>query len=294
MQFFVSPDRRSVMHLEVWDLPVACKGLRSTDLPSYLVVDSARIQRDGTFRTNFGIPGRITLTGRFLGHGRASGTVRYRVRGPDKGCTADGIWTAHVSPPRPPVQHFAGTTSEGTRVTFERTIERHPRVTRFDFGLLRVKFPDGDSCGSRGAATGQVPVRPRLRTRVRAARPPSRTFLRQLRKHGRLRRHPRTLWCQRSSEWHRQLRRPCRLHDGQRALDRAPGRLEGAVKPSGENRPRYQRKGSITDLRAASPSATAVRPGVDLFRGARPEVAALFTVGSATEQHQAATGSLPG
>ena len=99
VQFFVSPDRRSVMHLEVWDLPVACKGLRSTDLPSYLVVDSARIQRDGTFRTNFGIPGRITLTGRFLGHGRASGTVRYRVRGPDKGCTADGIWTAHVSPP---------------------------------------------------------------------------------------------------------------------------------------------------------------------------------------------------
>ncbi len=160
MQFFVSPDRRSVMHLEVWDLPVACKGLRSTDLPSYLVVDSARIQRDGTFRTNFGIPGRITLTGRFLGHGRASGTVRYRVRGPDKGCTADGIWTAHVSPPRPPVQHFAGTTSEGTRVTFERTIERHPRVTRFDFGLLRVKFPDGDSCGSRGVATGQVPGAP--------------------------------------------------------------------------------------------------------------------------------------
>ena len=45
-------------------------------------------------------------------------------------------------------------------MTFERTIERHPRVTRFDFGLLRVKFPDGDSCGSRGVATGQVPVRP--------------------------------------------------------------------------------------------------------------------------------------
>lgn len=160
VQFFVSPDGRSVMQLQVWDLPVACEGRGTSDLPSFPVVYFARIQRDGTFRTDFFPGSPLTLTGRLLSHRRASGTVRYRGRGPDKGCTADGIWTAHISPPRPPVQHFAGTTSEGTRVTFERTIERHPRVTRFDFGVLRVKFPDGDSCGSRGVATGRVLVRP--------------------------------------------------------------------------------------------------------------------------------------
>ena len=36
------------------------------------------------------------------------------------------------------MQHFTGTTDQGTRVSFQRTIERHPRVTRFDFGSLRA------------------------------------------------------------------------------------------------------------------------------------------------------------
>ena len=40
--------------------------------------------------------------------------------------------------PPPPVQRFTGTTNKGTRVTFQRTIERHPRITRFNFGSLRT------------------------------------------------------------------------------------------------------------------------------------------------------------
>jgi hypothetical protein len=163
VQFFVSRDGRSVVHLEVWDLPVACKGRGRSALPSLPFADVVRIRRDGTFRTAFGtpdVPSPLTLTGRFVSHGRASGTVRYRGRGPDKRCTAEGIWTAQTSPPRPPVQHFAGTTSEGTPVTFERTIERHPRVTHFDFGLLGARFPDGDSCGPTRVATGRVVVPP--------------------------------------------------------------------------------------------------------------------------------------
>jgi hypothetical protein len=42
----------------------------------------------------------------------------------------------------PPVEHFVGTTAEGTTVTFDRTIERQPHVTHFNFGTL------SDNCGS--------------------------------------------------------------------------------------------------------------------------------------------------
>jgi hypothetical protein len=41
-----------------------------------------------------------------------------------------------VVAPLPPLKHFTGTTSEGTVVTFALTIEKHPRVTHFDFGSL--------------------------------------------------------------------------------------------------------------------------------------------------------------
>jgi hypothetical protein len=46
------------------------------------------------------------------------------------------------------VQHFVGNTNEGTQVTFERTIERNPHVTRFDFGPLQT------TCGPLTVATG--------------------------------------------------------------------------------------------------------------------------------------------
>ena len=87
--------------------------------------------------------GPVVVTGRFLSHGRARGTLHYRGRAFDTGCTADGTWTAHAWPPPLPVQHFTGTTDQGTRVTFERTIERRPRVTDFKFGSLHGTMPDG-------------------------------------------------------------------------------------------------------------------------------------------------------
>ena len=39
------------------------------------------------------------------------------------------------------------------RVTFQRTIERHPRVTRFNFGSLKT-YVDQTTCGTVTVATG--------------------------------------------------------------------------------------------------------------------------------------------
>ena len=165
VQFRVARDGRWVTQLHVWGLGVPCKRPAGSYLQPEPSVSSARIRRDGTFRVDMkptiGTDQRpVTLTGRFLSQGRARGTLRYRGRDSFGPCNADGIWTARVKPPPPPVQHFAGTNSEGTSVTFERTIERHPNVTRFDFGLLRAKFPDGVQCGPLRVATGKEVVPP--------------------------------------------------------------------------------------------------------------------------------------
>jgi hypothetical protein len=40
-------------------------------------------------------------------------------------------------------------------VTFQRTIERHPHVSRFNFGRLPATTPDGHECGLVPVAAGQ-------------------------------------------------------------------------------------------------------------------------------------------
>jgi hypothetical protein len=147
LRLVVAPNGRRVSRLYVWGLAVACHGgFTNPDIGSAPAV----IRRDGTFRAPLPVTfsSALTLTGRFLAHGRARGTLRYRGGAPLKGCNADGVWTAHVKPPPPPVQHFVGTTGQGTQVTFERTIERTPHLTRFDFGSLQT------NCGPRQVATG--------------------------------------------------------------------------------------------------------------------------------------------
>ena len=150
VSFLVARNGRQVTQLSVGRLYAVC----AREPPDYGIPDgtpvtgSAHIRRDGTFRADlkdtFDIgDSPVELTGRFLSHGRARGTLRYRGRGFDKDCKADGTWTAHAWPPPPPVQHFTGTTDQGTRVTFERTIERHPHVTDFDFGSFHGTTPYG-------------------------------------------------------------------------------------------------------------------------------------------------------
>jgi hypothetical protein len=150
IRFRVARNGRRVAQLHVWGLDAACAGKDGGYGEPSPEVGWARIRRDGRFRavlrTNASSP--IIFTGRFLGHRRARGALSYRGRGAARGCNADGVWTARVKPPPPPVQHFIGTTDEGTRVTFERTIERHPRVTRFSFGSLQT------NCGTLIVATG--------------------------------------------------------------------------------------------------------------------------------------------
>jgi hypothetical protein len=131
----------------MWGLPVVCN---SGYIDAMADPGSTAIRRDGTFRASLPVQygSTLTLTGRFLTHGLAQGTFRYRGGPLLKRCTADGIWSARVKPPPPPVQQFAGTTDQGTQVTFERTIERTPHLTRFTFGSLQT------NCGPRQVATG--------------------------------------------------------------------------------------------------------------------------------------------
>lgn len=161
LRFNVTPDGSWVRQARVWGLIAACGPGRFMQ-PSP-VVGSTPIRRDGTFRTGLrdttaGAQGSpVTLTGRFLSGGRASGMLRYRGRGGFKGCNADGTWTAHGDPV-PRVKHFAGTTTQGTGVSFERTVERRAHVMRFDFGLLRahLRGQPQSSCGTVKVASGVV------------------------------------------------------------------------------------------------------------------------------------------
>jgi hypothetical protein len=159
LQFRVTPDGRRITLLQPSSIvPVACAPASRT-LGPWPASGSAGIQHDGTFRAklmNIGVgdaAGTTTIvTGRFLSNGRARGTLRYRGPGPYKGCNADGVWTAHAWPLPPPVEHFTGKTDRGTRVTFERTKERHPRVTAFSFGWLT--HASGLQCGFEPVRTG--------------------------------------------------------------------------------------------------------------------------------------------
>ena len=145
--FLATRNGRQVTHLgasvEVW-----CARKHWTRFPE-LVDLSAPIRRGSTFRTSLralSSASPVELTGRFLSRGRARGTLRFRGRGLDKDCNADGTWTAHAWPLPPPMKHFTGRTDQGTRVTFERTIERHPRVTGFNFGRLNGTVSSGGTC----------------------------------------------------------------------------------------------------------------------------------------------------
>ena len=155
LQFRVARNGRQVRELQVPYLDVDCtRDHRELQIPSP-VVGSAHIRGGSTFRAvlrdgreGTAVGGPVEFTGRFLSRGRARGTLRYRGRGQYRDCKADGTWTAHVKPPPPPVRRFTGTTEQGTRVTFERTIERHPLVKRFDFGWLRATYAwIGVQCG---------------------------------------------------------------------------------------------------------------------------------------------------
>jgi hypothetical protein len=142
LKFRVTPNGRRVTALQT-GVEVACiHRPRSLDLETGY--GAARIGRDETFRADLTAIGAgdaagttMTVTGRFLSQGRARGTLRYRGPGQYKGCNADGTWTARAWS-LPPVQHFRGRTTQGTQVTFDRTIETHPRLLRFDFGTLRA------------------------------------------------------------------------------------------------------------------------------------------------------------
>ena len=149
LEFRVTADGRRVTLLNLSAIvSVACAPApRSLGLAP--ATGSARIRHDGTFRADPRATGvaeaagtTVTVTGRFLSHGRARGTLRYRGQGQYTGCNANGIWTAHAWPPLPSVQHVRGTTTQGSRVTFDRTIESHRRVLRFKFGSLRATNSD--------------------------------------------------------------------------------------------------------------------------------------------------------
>lgn len=151
-RFRVTRDGRQVKHFALWGLKCALAPNAYREIDA--VAGAGRIRRDGRVRLDLrarASKSSVRIAGHFLSNGRARGTLRYRDRAPGQGCKVDGTWTARAKPPPPPVVHFSGTTDAGTRVTFDRTVEAHPHVTRFNFGALRT------SCGdSTLVATGKA------------------------------------------------------------------------------------------------------------------------------------------
>jgi hypothetical protein len=159
VQFRVAGNGRRLIQINVWGLVAVCGPRADGYQQPTPNAGSARIRRNGTFQAempNISDPGSpVLLTGRFLSHGRARGAVTYRGRAGSRGCNLNGVWTAQIKPAPPPVQPYVGTTSEGTTVTFELTIEPHPHVLRFNFGVLQYGL-----CGSVEVATGPEPGPP--------------------------------------------------------------------------------------------------------------------------------------
>jgi hypothetical protein len=139
LRFQVTPNGRRVTSL-AGEFLIPCSGAPVKARDAIAVQGGSVAIKNRTFRavvpvSAIGPDSTVTVTGRFSRGGLARGTLRYRGTGAYSGCKADGSWTGHAWPILP-VQHFVGKTSQGTTVTFERTIEAHPRVTRFDFGPL--------------------------------------------------------------------------------------------------------------------------------------------------------------
>jgi hypothetical protein len=142
VQFRVARTGRELTQLQLSRFLVPCNSgqLSATTFG----VGSARIQANDTFRVaispevNATTPAwhAFTVSGRFLRHGRARGTLRFRGSGPLAGCNTSGIWTAVVTAHLPPEQIYSGTTDQGTPVTFLRVLGAHPHVKSFDFGAL--------------------------------------------------------------------------------------------------------------------------------------------------------------
>ena len=91
VHFRVARNGRQVTQLNVWNLAADCGRGRESDLwvwTAYAPLQ-AQIRRDGMFKAVWRAIGPpdipITLTGRFLNDGSASGTLRYRGRGAFKG-----------------------------------------------------------------------------------------------------------------------------------------------------------------------------------------------------------------
>lgn len=154
LKFHVTRSGRRVTDLNVYPALLAyCTHRVDVVNPHFRIVQatsvgSARIDSRGAFLTHIRAnDGSLVASGQFLAAGRARGTVRFQGRAKYRSCRASAVWHAVVMR-YPPVAHFAGSTAEGTAVTFERTIEKHPHVTRFAFGSLTTSCGGTTSVGT--------------------------------------------------------------------------------------------------------------------------------------------------
>jgi hypothetical protein len=149
----VSPrGRRVTVPPGEWDLPCTAGPSKGTDLAPSTVATTVALKANGSFVAsleqvdlNSGQPiadSPIVVRGRFVTTLRATGTISFKgTAGDDTSCNARVAWGSTL---RPLNDHFVGKTGTGARVTFDRTVERHPLVWNFSVGNVPA------TCGANG------------------------------------------------------------------------------------------------------------------------------------------------
>lgn len=139
----VSADgRRVTLPGGQWDLPCTGGPSKGGDLAPSTAATTVKLKSNGSFAVSLSQvdsnstqpvhDSPVVVRGRFVSSSEATGTISFTgISGDDTGCDARARWTSHL---RPLNDHFAGTTSTGAVVTFDRTVERHPVVWNFSVG----------------------------------------------------------------------------------------------------------------------------------------------------------------
>ncbi len=148
----VSPDGH---HFAVRDEQFGFTCTGGTDRGQTLGISTADGQgtlgADGSFAVALTVvsdsPGQVVhdtpvqVSGRFTSGRRAVGGLSFRGSdGEDLGCNASQSWSAKLVPLN---LRYAGRTSTGARVTFERSIAAHPEILNFSVGATRARCASG-------------------------------------------------------------------------------------------------------------------------------------------------------
>ncbi len=100
----------------------------------------------------------LRVTGHFSSGSAATGLVDFDQTFPGGSrCRMHARWQGKL---RPRFDVFRGGSGAGTRVTFARTVARHPVLTDFSFGTISLRCDDGSRISDSTTSTASIVVRP--------------------------------------------------------------------------------------------------------------------------------------